>query len=201
MKVLVSWLRELVDVPVGIEALAERLHLAGFELASIAPVDPVPGPKGPSAGPDAVIDFEITANRPDALSMAGFAREVAALYDVPLRYQPAAVRAGAHASALRPLRVAIDEPTLCPRFTAGLADVRVGPSPAWLAARLTACGVRTINNIVDITNYVLLETGHPIHAYDLARLAQAELRARRATAGEPVKTLDGVTRTRRPTCW
>ena len=71
----------------------------------------------------------------------------------------------------------------------------VGPSPAWLAGRLTACGVRSINNIVDITNYVLLETGHPIHAYDLARLAQTELRARRAAPGEPVKTLDGVTRT------
>ena len=68
MKVLVSWLRELVDVPVGIEALAERLHLAGFELASITPLDPVPGPDGPTTGPDAVIDFEITANRPDALS-------------------------------------------------------------------------------------------------------------------------------------
>ncbi len=195
MKVLVSWLRELVDVPVGIEALAERLHLAGFELASITPLDAVPGPAGPTAGPDAVIDFEITANRPDALSLAGFAREVAALYDVPLRYRPAAPRPEAHASAVGPLRVSIQEPALCPRFTAGLADVTVGPSPAWLAGRLIACGVRSINNIVDITNYVLLETGHPIHAYDLARLAQTELRARRAAPGEPVKTLDGVTRT------
>ncbi len=195
MKVLVSWLRELVDVPVGIEALAERLHLAGFELASITPLDPVPGPDGPTTGPDAVIDFEITANRPDALSVAGFAREVAALYDVPLRFRPAAPPSGAHPSAVGPLRVTIEAPALCPRFTAGLADVTVGPSPAWLAGRLTACGVRAINNIVDITNYVLLETGHPIHAYDLARLAQSELRARRAAPGEPVKTLDGVTRT------
>jgi phenylalanyl-tRNA synthetase beta chain len=194
VKILVSWLRELVDVPVDIDALAERLHLAGFELASITPVDPVPGPHGPTTGPDAVIDFEITANRPDALSVAGFAREVAALYDVPLRFQPAALRPDAHPARLGPLTVAIDEPALCPRFTAGLADVTVGPSPAWMAGRLTACGVRSINNIVDITNYVLLETGHPIHAYDLARLARTELRARRATAGEPVKTLDGVTR-------
>ena len=183
MKVLVSWLRELVDVPVGIEALAERLHLAGFELASITPLDPVPGPDGPTTGPDAVIDFEITANRPDALSVAGFAREVAALYDVPLRFRPAALPSGAHPSAVGPLRVTIEDPALCPRFTAGLADVTVGPSPAWLAGRLTACGVRSINNIVDITNYVLLETGHPIHAYDLARLAQTELRARRAAPG------------------
>ncbi len=195
MKVLVSWLRELVEVPVGIEALAERLHLAGFELASITPVDPVPGPDGPTAGPDAVIDFEITANRPDALSLAGFAREVAALYDVPLRYRPAALRQTPHPSRLGPLSVTIQEPALCPRFTAGLADVTVGPSPDWLAGRLTACGVRSINNIVDITNYVLLETGHPIHAYDIARLAQNELRVRRAAASEPVTTLDGVTRT------
>ena len=195
MKVLVSWLRELVDVPVGIEALAERLHLAGFELASITPLDPVPGPAGPTTGPDAVIDFEITANRPDALSVAGFAREVAALYDVPLRFRPAPLPSGVHPSAVGPLRVTIQDPALCPRFTAALADVTVGPSPAWLAGRLTACGVRSINNIVDITNYVLLETGHPIHAYDLARLAQTELRARRAAPGEPVRTLDGVTRT------
>jgi len=195
VKVLVSWLRELVDVPVGIEALAERLHLAGFELASITPLDPVPGPDGPTSGPDAVIDFEITANRPDALSVAGFAREVAALYDVPLRFRAAPPPSGAHPSAVGPLRVTIEDPALCPRFTAALADVTVGPSPEWLAGRLTACGVRSINNIVDITNYVLLETGHPIHAYDLARLAQTELRARRASAGEPVKTLDGVTRT------
>ncbi|MEO6010816.1 MAG: phenylalanine--tRNA ligase beta subunit-related protein, partial [Vicinamibacteraceae bacterium] len=194
MKVLVSWLRELVDVPVGIESLAERLHLAGFELASITPMEPVPGPGGATTGPDAVIDFEITANRPDALSVAGFAREVAALYDVPLRYRPAALRSDPHGARLGPLSVSIQEPALCPRFTAGLADVKVGPSPAWLSGRLTACGVRSINNIVDITNYVLLETGHPIHAYDLARLAQSELRARRAAAGEPVTTLDGVTR-------
>jgi phenylalanyl-tRNA synthetase beta chain len=195
VKVLVSWLRELVDVPVGIEALAERLHLAGFELASITPLAPVPGPEGPTAGPDAVIDFEITANRPDALSVAGFAREVAALYDVPLRYRPAGLRSDPHPSRLGPLSVTIQEPALCPRFTAALADVTVGPSPAWLAERLAACGVRSINNIVDVTNYVLLETGHPIHAYDLARLAQNELRVRRATASEPVRTLDGVTRT------
>ena len=109
MKVLVSWLRELVDVPVGIEALAERLHLAGFELASITPLDPVPGPDGPTTGPDAVIDFEITANRPDALSVAGFAREVAALYDVPLRFRPAAPPSGAHPSAVGPLRVTIED--------------------------------------------------------------------------------------------
>ncbi len=194
MKVLVSWLRELVDVQVGIEALAERLHLAGFELASITPIAPVAGPNGPTTGPDAVIDFEITANRPDALSVAGFAREVAALYDVPLRYRPAALRTDPHPSRLGTLTVSIQEPALCPRFTAALADVTVGPSPAWLAGRLTASGVRSINNIVDITNYVLLETGHPIHAYDLTRLAQNELRVRRAAVGEPVKTLDGVTR-------
>ena len=77
MKVLVSWLRELVDVPVGIEALAERLHLAGFELASITPLDPVAGPDGPTTGPDAVIDFEITANRSDASRRSS--REVARL--------------------------------------------------------------------------------------------------------------------------
>ena len=94
--------------------------------------------------------------------MPGHVKLVAALYDVPLRYRPAGLRPDPHPARLGPLSVSIEDPALCPRFTAGLADVTVGPSPDWLAGRLTACGVRSINNIVDITNYVLLETGHPI---------------------------------------
>jgi phenylalanyl-tRNA synthetase beta chain len=204
VKVLVSWLRELVDVAEPVEALAQRLHLAGFELASITPIDE-PSPlrssaiaRGLAEGPDAVIDFEITANRPDALSMVGLAREVATLYDRPLRWTPAHLDRPPDPAIAGPLRVTIEDGALCPRYTAALAVVEVGPSPDWLVARLTAAGIRSINNIVDVTNYVLLETGHPLHAFDLAKLAGPHLRIRRAAAGETVTTLDGQTRSLAP---
>ena len=89
----------------------------------------------------------------------------------------------------------IEDPALCPRYAAAVADITIGPSPAWLAARLTAAGIRSINNIVDITNYVLIETGHPLHAFDMARLEGPHLKIRRAKPGEKVKTLDGQERT------
>src|SRR5207253_5814395 len=92
------------------------------------------------------------------------------------------------------ITVRIDDAELCPRFAAAVADVKMGSSPAWMAARLQAAGVRPISNLVDITNYVNLELGQPMHAYDLARLAGASLIARRARAGEIARTLDGVDR-------
>jgi phenylalanyl-tRNA synthetase beta chain len=192
VKVLVSWLRELVEVPadVSIEALSEALHLAGFELAGIDP-----RPNDAENRPDAVLDFEITANRPDVLNMVGIAREVSALYNTPLKYRPATFPATPSASEAGPLRVFVDDPTLCPRFTAAVAEVTVGASPAWLVERLAANDIRSISNIVDITNYVMLEMGQPMHAYDLQRLQGSELRARRAHAGEKIKTLDGADRT------
>src|SRR5581483_7253284 len=93
------------------------------------------------------------------------------------------------------LDVGIDDPDLCPRYSAAIADVRIAPSPPWLAARLVHAGVRPISNLVDLTNYVLLELGHPMHAFDLARLGGPSLCARRARAGESIETLDGVKRT------
>jgi phenylalanyl-tRNA synthetase beta chain len=187
MKVLVSWLRELVDAKAGAEDLGQRLHLAGFELAGIEP-----------HGPDSIVDLEITANRPDCLSMVGIAREVATLYDTPLRWQASSFPAAGETAESGPLRVTIEDAELCPRYCAAIADVTVGASPAWLVARLAAAGIRSINNIVDITNYVLLETGHPLHAFDLAKLAGPHIRVRRAAPGETVKTLDGQTRTLAP---
>jgi phenylalanyl-tRNA synthetase beta chain len=92
------------------------------------------------------------------------------------------------------LEVTIEDADLCPRYAAAAADVRIGPSPEWLADRLAAAGVRPINNVVDVTNYVLLEMGHPMHAFDLERLAGGQLRARRARAGERLRTLDGEDR-------
>ena len=145
--------------------------------------------------PDAVIDFEITANRPDCLSIIGIAREVATKYGTTLR-SPAVADLGApDPTKAGPLTVTIEDPVRCPRYCAALADVTIGPSPTWLAERLTAAGVRSISNIVDITNYVLLELGHPLHAFDLARLDGPELRIRTARPGEALTTLDGQKRT------
>jgi phenylalanyl-tRNA synthetase beta chain len=197
-------LKEYVDVPVAIDQLAKDLTMRGFEVAS---VDPVEG-----RADDAVIDFEITANRPDCLSVIGMAREVAVKYGVPLRHPMPAVGGTGTAvatgkSALPDadpgtrnpepglLRVTVAHPDLCPVYSAAVMDVTVGPSPAWLAERLTLSGVRSINNIVDVTNYVLLELNQPLHAFDLTTIAGAHIDVRTATAGERITTLDGIERT------
>ena len=188
MKVVVSWLREFVDVTAPPEELGETLSLRGFELASVEPVNVVP--IGSDAGPDAVLDFEITANRPDALSVIGLAREAATAYSLPFR-QPQLKKLPKSATDIT---VKLEAPDLCPRYAAAVVDVAIAPSPAWLADRLQAAGVRPINNVVDVTNYVLLELGQPMHAFDLEKLAGKELRIRRAKKGERIKTLDGADR-------
>ncbi len=190
MRILVSWLRELVPVPVGIDDLAEALTRHGFEVSSVDPAPEIPG--RPATDPDAVLDLEITTNRPDCLSVFGIAREVSAIYANPLRWPPLAEPPAADAE----VAVTIEEAgaAACPRYASSLADVRVAPSPAWMAARLEAAGVRPINGVVDVTNYVMLELGHPMHAFDLDRLAGAELRVRPARPAETVRTLDGEKR-------
>jgi phenylalanyl-tRNA synthetase beta chain len=183
VKVLVSWLRELVDIPVDVATLAQDLHMAGFEVASVE---------------NDVIDFEITANRPDCLSIIGIAREVATKYGTELREPRVADLGASNPSKGGPLTVMIDDPARCHRYCAALADVAIGPSPAWLADRLTAAGIRSISNIVDVTNYVLLELGHPLHAFDFDKLGGAEIRVRTARPGETLITLDGQKRTLDP---
>jgi phenylalanyl-tRNA synthetase beta chain len=192
MRLLISWLRDFVDVTASAEDIAEGLALRGFEVASVE-----------RRGDDAVIDFEITANRPDCMSVLGLAREVATLYDLPLALPSPA--AGARV-ALKPaplgesdrLRVTIEDAELCPRYAAAVADVSIGPSPVWLASRLLAVGIRPISSIVDITNYVLIELGHPMHAFDLSTLAGSEIRVRRSRPGEAITTLDAASRTLEP---
>jgi phenylalanyl-tRNA synthetase beta chain len=191
MRLVLSWLREFVDVKASAEEIADTLSLRGFEVASIEPL----------GGGDAVIDFEITANRPDCLSVLGLAREVATAYDLPLAPpstdRHARVRLAELPVALTSDRVtvSIDDEELCPRYAAAAADISAAVSPEWMTARLLAAGVRPISPIVDITNYVNLEIGQPMHAFDHAKLAGAEIHARRARPGETITTLDGVART------
>jgi phenylalanyl-tRNA synthetase beta chain len=144
---------------------------------------------------DVVFDFELTPNRGDWASMLGIAREVRALFGGALRLPPhAPVESGEPASSR--IAVAIDDRAGCHRYAARIVrGVRVGPSPAWVVARLEAAGVRAINNVVDATNLVMLELGQPLHAFDLDRLRGKTIRVRAARAGEKLRTLDGQDRT------
>jgi phenylalanyl-tRNA synthetase beta chain len=144
--------------------------------------------------PESVMDLEITWNRSDCLSIIGIAREFAALLGRPLRL-PAVAFSESGEPVERLARVVVDAPDLCPRYTARvLTGVRDGASPLWMQRRLELCGVRSITLTVDITNYVMLETGQPLHAFDLGRVAQQTVVVRRAVPGERMKTLDGIER-------
>jgi phenylalanyl-tRNA synthetase beta chain len=141
-----------------------------------------------------VLELEVTPNRPDCLSIYGVAREVHAATGAPLAPPPWAEDVGS-AGDIAGVEIAVEASDLCPRFTArAFEDVTIGPSPAWLKARLMAAGQRPINNVVDITNYVMLLVGSPLHAFDLDRVAGGRLVVRRAKDGEQVTTLDGQVR-------
>ncbi len=147
---------------------------------------------------DSVVDFEITNNRPDCLSVRGLAREAAATFDTPLSLPEPKVK-GSGDSVLNYLDVDILEPDLCPRYTARFVkNVRIAPSPEWLRRRLRASGVRPINNIVDITNYVMLEYGQPMHSFDYRCISGSHILVRRAQEGEVMATLDGSPRALTP---
>ena len=179
MKIVHKWLAELADLPGDVETVAREISLRGFEVAEVS---------------NGVIDFEITANRPDCLSHVGMAREAHVIW----KTKAPRPRLTARWLPGNEPNVIIDAPDLCPRYTAQLFDVKVGPSPAWMVERLEAAGVRSINNIVDVTNYVMLEIGQPMHAFDLDRLKGGRLVIRRARAGEKLKTLDGIDRALAP---
>jgi phenylalanyl-tRNA synthetase beta chain len=146
-----------------------------------------------------VLELEVTPNRVDCFGVWGVAREVHAISGAPLATEPWAEDAAAEGEGEGDVSelasVAVDVPELCPRFTVrAFTDVRVGPSPLWLQARLTAAGQRPINNVVDITNYVMLLTAQPLHAFDLDKVPRGELSVRVAAEGEKMTTLDGVER-------
>ena len=146
------------------------------------------------ASGDTILDVEITPNRGDWVSMLGMAREVRALFGGSVRLPPSEPPEGARAAS-EDIRITIDDAESCYAYVGRVVrGVSVGPSPAWLATRLEAAGMRSINVVVDVTNLVMLEYGQPLHAFDLASLRGAEVRVRRAQAGEKLATLDGETR-------
>ena len=184
MEVVYNWLKEFVDVTASPADLRARLSLAGVAVDSIEET---------AAGP--VLDAEVTANRPDCLGHLGIAREVAAIYRLPLKPLHPKLKESAEKVA-DATRVEIAAPDLCGRFTARvLRGVKVQPSPDWLRQGLEAIGEKSINNVVDVTNYVMFELGHPLHAFDFDKLQEHRIVVRRAKPGEQIRTLDGAERT------
>jgi len=147
---------------------------------------------------DAVLDLDVTPNRGDCLSVIGIAREVAALTRKEIRLVPPVYDEEGPDIALR-ASVEIADPDLCGRYCASLIEgVEIGPSPVWMQQKLLACGMRPINNVVDVTNYVMLEYGQPLHAFDFRQIGGGKIIVRRATEGEVIRTLDGMDRQLRP---
>ena len=170
-------------IPDGIFVLQEEGVKPGDDIKPIIGAD------------DHVVEFEITPNRPDCLSVIGLAREVSATYDVPLTLHEPVVKGGGDGNLLELLDVETPASDLCPRYTARMVrNVKIGPSPKWMRERLRAMGVRPINNIVDITNYVMLEYGQPMHAFDYRYVNGGHIIVRRAQDGEELTTLDGNVR-------
>ena len=148
---------------------------------------------------DTIVDFEITNNRPDCYSIIGLAREAAAAFNQPMRHHEPVVRGSNAGSIYEHLDVEVPAENLCNRYTARMvANVKIGPSPKWMRQRLRANGVRPINNIVDITNYVMLEYGQPMHAFDYRYVGDSKIIVREAEAGEQLTTLDGNLRPLKP---
>lgn len=144
---------------------------------------------------DHVVEFEITPNRPDCLCMIGLAREAAVTFGKELKLHEPVVKALAGGNIRDMVKIVVEEPELCPRYTARMVkNVKIGPSPAWMRERIRNAGMRPINNVVDITNYVMLEYGQPMHAFDFSCVNNGEIHVRLAREGESVQTLDGTDR-------
>lgn len=186
MKVSYNWIKDYVDVKIDPKRLADILTMAGTNTTSLEKV-----------GGDYIFDLEITANRPDCLAVIGIAREAAALLGKPLKIPKELrrlVKPTSKSKKKTSLSVSVKDAKLCPRYTARIIrDVEVGPSPDWIRERIISAGLRPVNNIVDITNFVLLETGQPLHAFDLDRINGA-ISVRRARKGERIITIDNAPR-------
>jgi phenylalanyl-tRNA synthetase beta chain len=183
MKLPIEWLREFVDTPLSDDALAAKLTMAGLEVEETTDSDDGP-----------VFHTKVTPNRGDWVSVVGAAREAAAALDIPLS-RPMSPLPEESADVQRWMGVRVEDPPLCPRYTGKLIrNVVFKPSPDWMQKRLTAAGMRPLNIVVDVTNYVMLEFGQPLHAFDYAALPEGRIVVRLAKEGEKLTTLDGVER-------
>jgi phenylalanyl-tRNA synthetase beta chain len=178
------WLADYVPLPESTAELTRRLTLAGLNLEEFHDVT-----EGLSR-PDVAVDLEVTSNRPDCLGHIGVAREISVLFRQPLAIPAAAVTESSEAVAAA-VAVSIDCPDLCPEYHARvIRGVKIGPSPAWLQDRLKAVGINCVNNVVDVTNYVMLECGQPLHAFDFDRLQGGRIVVRRGSASEKIRAID-----------
>ncbi|MEK7856813.1 MAG: phenylalanine--tRNA ligase beta subunit-related protein, partial [Acidobacteriota bacterium] len=192
MNISYNWLKDLFTNELSVDDSAAALTRVGLAVEGIHP-----------HGDDHVFDIDLTSNRPDCLSHIGVARELGVITGRELQAKTQsreedvdALDAVPFPSILAPDIVRIDEPDLCNRFTARIIrNVKISPSPKWLVDRLEAIGERSINNVADITNYVMHEWGQPLHSFDLDKLAEKRIVVRRAKAGEAIATLDEVERT------
>lgn len=179
MKFTYNWIKDFVDIKIPAEKLADKLTMAGVEVVSLDKRDG-----------DYVFEVEITSNRPDWLSILGIAREVAAVTGSRLKITE--IKRKIKAQKLPALTIEIEDKKDCSLYTARIIrDITIAPSPDWLRKRLELVGCRSVNNVVDITNYCLFELGEPLHAFDLDKVAQDKIIIRRAKAGEKITTIDG----------
>jgi phenylalanyl-tRNA synthetase beta chain len=183
MKVTYNWLKDFVQIEISPQVLADKLTMVGLEVTSLEAKDG-----------DFVLELEITSNRPDCLSVIGIAREVAAITKSKIKNQKSKIQIKNQNFCQRrgSLKINIENKKDCPLYTAKIIrGVKVKPSPAWLRKRLELVGCRSVNNIVDIANYVLFELGEPLHAFDYDKLAQDTIVVRRAKNGEKLISIDG----------
>ena len=177
-----NWLKDYVSLDMTPEELAHRFAMSGLNHEETT-----------QASDDWAIDLEVTSNRPDCLSHIGIAREAAVLYGKELRLPKAEPKASGRRAA-DSVRVSIECPDLCWHYSARiLRGVKIAASPAWLRKRLEAIGLASVNNVVDVTNYVLMECGQPLHAFDLAKLAGPEIIVRRSRSGETFEAINHKT--------
>ena len=192
MKVSFHWLKEVVEIPATAEELGNALTMVGLQLESKQ-----------ACSDDTTLDFEITVNRPDCLNILGIARETALVYAAPppalnglhkTQVIPVRNHEGHYSGGGKEVRVRIEDTELCGRYAAQLiTGIKVGPSPSWMQKKLEACGLRAINNVVDVTNYVMLEIGQPMHAFDFDTVNGGIIRVRKAQ-NEKLKMIDGKER-------
>jgi phenylalanyl-tRNA synthetase beta chain len=184
MKVTYNWLKDYVEIKIPPRALAEKLTMAGLEVVSLE-----------RRADDWLFEIEVTTNRPDWLSVIGIAREVAALTGKKLKLPKItkiSLTANRRPQTAKPLRIEIEDKRGCSRYIGRVINnIEVRPSPDWLKKRLESVGLRPVNNIVDITNFCLLEWGQPLHAFDYAKLSGGEIIVRRARNAEKIRTIDG----------